>query len=478
MKPGAWIAVLAAATCGTAAIFSFGVPGVTSIPNWYYAVGWRGLDPHPLSLVLLPAAAALVVAALHVRRSWMAIAMLVAASLIGQTGTTLLRGEHLETAYTHLGDGHAQFIRAAHDHRGRMFETLRNYDREVHDHNLGDFAPSKPPGTLAFYGILDAIAAVPAVHASLTGLRVQAARTPSLAPTADSAAVGVIAFPLLTALIVIPVWLLGWGMTGSTSTARATAAIWATSPSVLIVGYHTDGALFPLLGTVGVALAAIAVRRERPFASFAAGVVLAIAGWTSYGMLATIPLAIAAIALNAWAKRSAHGPTEVSRLAARHVLALFFGLAVGWAVLFALGVLADPFTGYRRALFHHARWKLGMVGRLYGFTGSLEFWLWTGLPMLAALLFSGWQALRELRTTYLREALLVLGLIAFHLALMWRAGSNECVRLWLFQVPFVAAVIAPRLVRASPVRRPMLLTMALAGFNLVLVPIVRSGQQW
>lgn len=484
-RRGAWVGrsiLIVLAAAGGIALWAAGLPGHESTPNWFYPVRWRGLDASPLALALalsIPALVAWTLDAAARRRHALALASLVALSLAAQSASLLLVGPELQTAFERFEGGHAEFLVAAHAHEGRVIETLRAYPERSAEGALGAFAPSKPPGTLAFYAVVDAIGADEGVRDVLRPLRRRVVTRPRLRRIADGATAGIVLFPLFTALTVLPIVWLGAALGGRASIGYAAALIWATCPAVLVVTHHTDGALYPLLATLACALAAQGARRGSLGLSALAGVPLALAIWSSYGLLPVIGLALGAQLVAGLDARRGRGPASASAHVATHALALGVGLAAALGGLFAGGLFREPIEGYRTAMEYHYRWKLGFVGGRYGLTGGFEFWAWVGLPMLVAFVVACARGLRTIASPASRPpALAALGVLAVHLVLMLYAGSNESARLWLFQIPFLAVVIAADLRAASPVGRPDALVWLLVVANLALVPVVRAGQPW
>ena len=165
--------------------------------------------------------------------------------------------------------------------------------------------------------------------------------------------------------------------------------------------------------------------------------------------------------------------------AVRHGAWLAAGVLLGFALLLGSGYFPDPIEGYQTAIAHHAEWKSFLIGGVWGLVGALEFWTWAGLPTLLLLALAMVNALRRLDSRTTRAlATLALGVAAVHVLVMAYAGSNESARLWLFQLPAIACVIAIDLRRASPFASPRALLALAIAMNIVLVPITRASQPW
>jgi hypothetical protein len=463
-------------------LWALGLPGHTLAPNWFFPVHWRGLDPSPWALALalpIPWLAWRATKSADAHRHALAIALLVVTSLAAQGSALLLVGPRLETALDRFDGGHGEFLVAARAHHDHVLDAIRAYPEEVEAGRLGGFAASKPPGTFAYYALVDAISRTDAVRPIVASVLELARERRAFRTRAASVATAVLFFPLTTALVVIPIVLLGLALTGRARDGYDAALLWATCPAVLVITHHTDGALYPLLAVTGCAAAGVGARRGNLALSALGGAVLGVAVWCSYGLLPAIGLALGAQLVAALDVDRVLGPARVARRAVLHWVALAIGVAAGLGALYAAGLFPEPIESYREAMFYHWRWKLGFVGGVYGLTGGAEFWAWAGLPLLVMFLVAALGALGALGTPARRPlAVAALGVLAVHVFVMLYAGSNESARLWLFQLPFVCAIVAADLRRASPIGRPRRLLALAVAANLLLVPITRAAQVW
>lgn len=471
--------------CGTAALWITGAPN--GLSSWFYRIHWRALRPEPSASVLAIVALALALASLRaasVRHHLRALVFLVLASLAMQGSSLLLVGPGLETAFERFDGGHGTFLEAAYRLRERpLGELLRGYHAEAERGSLGDFAPSKPPGTFALYAAIVGLSELPAVRHALAPIAAAAQARGVAGERAPRIAAAAVLFPMLTALVVLPIVLLGRALGGSLQVGYEAALLWASCPAVLVITHHTDGSWYALLVALGSALSALGARRDRRDLTIAAGLVLAIAIWSSYGLLPAIGIAGAAQLSASIADTSVRTPRAWVRRAARHGAILGVAIACALGALVLAGVFPDPPHGYEVAMEHHTRWKLSMIGGVWGLVGALELWMYAGFALLAVLLLAAAPALRVLfgsvpRRTVAASAALALGLLAVHLVVMLYAGSNESARLWLFQLPAIACACAIDLRRASPRRSPRALLALAVIAQLALVPLTRAAQPW
>lgn len=470
-------------TIVAALVWITALPEHFEIPNWFYRLSWRGLDPSPLVVPLVLLAVGVGYAARRAgaaRAHRRALALLFATSLCAQAASLLLVGPHLETALDRFQGGHGAFLDAAVRERGRpLAEIVRAYPQEAESGRLGVFARSKPPGTFVIYAGIVRLSELTAVRTLVAPIADLAAARPTLRRHADAVATAVVFFPIVTALAVLPIVLLGLALTGRRDAGYDAALLWTSSPAVLVITHHTDGSWYVLLVACGAALGAYGARRDRPALSLAGGVALALAIWSSYGLLPGVGITGAA-QLAASIASTPSGPTRpwLAR-ASRHGAWLAAGVLVGLALLLVSGYFPDPIVSYRTAMAHHAEWKAFLIGGVWGLVGALEFWTWAGLPTLLLLALAMVSTLRHLDSRAARAlAALALGVVAVHLLVMLYAGSNESARLWLFQLPAIACVIAIDLRRASPFASPRALLALAIAVNVVLVPITRASQPW
>lgn len=474
--------LLALSAILAAVLWATQLPGHRELGNWLYPVGWKPLDAHPVVFalaVLVPCAAWAAMRAVSARRHVLALMLLVVTSLGAQYASLLLLGPNLETAIERMDGGHGEFLASAHARRGSMLEAIRDYPELLERRELGIYAPSKPPGTLAWYGVIDAASDNDVLRILGAPVRRLAMARPRLARLADPLAAASFLFPLTTALVVLPLVLLGLALTGRARAGFEGALVWLSCPAVLVITHHTDGSLYALLATSAAALAALGARRDALLPSLAGGVCAALGIWCSFGLLPVIGLAVGAQLVVALDVDRLHGWRAIARRTVVHGLSFAVGLGATLAGLVTSGLFRAPLESYERAMQYHWGWKLGFVGGRWGLTGGIEFWLWVGLPLFAVFLVALVRGLGDLRRSAHRHlGLAALGVLAVHLVVMIYAGSNEAARLWLFQVPMIAILAGIELRRASPRASPRLLLAILVSAQLALVPLMRAMQAW
>ncbi len=484
MKRGAWAALLGL-TGLAVGLYLLGLPGLRDITQWFYQPRDKGIAA-PLAAVLLALALPLglgaAVALGRRARFAAATALLVACGYAAQLGLTLAGGT--AELWERHALGHSEFFRIAASRRGTLLETLRNYDDLTWDRKLGSFAYTKPPGTYATYAILIWLGDQEPIKALLAPLADSARTDPRVADHAEAAAVSTVLMPLGAALTVVPLVLLGIALFGRRPEVVHAAVFWVTCPSVLLITYHLDDSLFPILGTGACALAAYGARRSSHTASVAAGALLSLGLYASFSLLPVIGLVVGIYVLVLVDDRvKSSGWRAASYWLGWHLLAVCAGFV---AVLFTLEVALgfDLSERVKVALDTHRWWKRGVPTTMWRFLGAVEFALYAGLPLFCAFVargVTGAVALIRRRAFAFEDAASAV-LVLYFVALCAKEGTNEVARMWIFFVPFVclaAALYVSRLVPSGTTdRRADLPVLAVALCQAVIAIVMKGLQGW
>lgn len=472
--------LLALAGLATAVFFAAGLPGLNDQPGWFYRASSHGSLGIALAVLVAAHAPLVVMRALRAAdagRHGRALAALVLVGALAQMGLVILAPGGLSSAWQRLHEGHGEYLRIAHARHGHALETLRDYEALAEAGTLGSFARSKPPGTLGAYLAVDALARTRPLRFLIAPLAEQAEHS-ALGPVAPAAALAFLLFPFLTYLTIIPLVLLGRALLHDTRTGYDAALLWLSAPAVLLINLHLDGALFPLLGTTAVALAAVGARSGRPLASLAGGCVAALGTYCTFGLLPVVGLGVGC-ALVLAGERAAHG-TSLARAARplAHALLFLAGAAATTALLVVL-LNYEPMLRYERALALHTEWKAFVPTRLWRALSLVEFFLYAGVPL--ALAFAA-EFVLAARAALVRElaapSLWTLGFAATLAVLAALQGTNEVARLWIFMIPFLALSVAGGLRArfAADPRRGALLV--LAATQAALAVVMKVTQPW
>lgn len=476
---------LLAVTLATMAFVAAGLPGLAQVRGWFYHPVRRGLgEAWPLAVgsLLIWLLVRLSLAAIRAKRSGWAVAALFGVSLIGQLTLIGSDSNGLSSVFRWQYEGHGEIARIAHLRRGRLLETLRNYDSLVARRRLGHFLPSKPPGAYAVYAGVEALGHTLHVDRWLGPLVDAAAADPRIGDErADTAALAFLLFPLATAFVVPMTFALGQLVFERRSVGYAAALLALSSPAVLLIQQHLDNAVYPSLALGSAALASLGARRGVLWWTAAGGLLWGASLYVSFSLLPVAGLALGCVGLVLL--RQAHEGRWASRaLAVRrfgwHAVVFGAGAVAALAVLVrALSFrLAERLTS---ALSYHEHWKRGVPTEPWRWWALVEFSLYLSFPFAAAFLWRTVSDAWDLATRRFRPSSLAsVGLMSFFLLLAAVAGTNEVARLWLFMVPFVAVTVAAGIDRAARPGRWWAPVVWLAACQAVVVVVLKANQTW
>jgi hypothetical protein len=277
---------------------------------------------------------------------------------------------------------------------------------------------------------------------------------------------------------VIPLVLLARALLHDARAGYDAAVLWVCSPAALLITLHLDGALFPLVGTGAVALAAIGARRGAPLASLAGGVVAALGAYCTFGLLPVVGLGVGCALVVAAEQRAHHQPLPLAARPLVQALLFLAGAAATTAVL-AITLRYAPLARYEHALALHGEWKAFVPTRAWRVLSLVEFALYAGIPLALAYLVELLRAtLSVARRELVAPSAWTLGTAATLGALAFFQGTNEVARLWMFMIPFGSLAIAAGL-RARSADDPRAAVLpALALSQALLAVIMKVTQPW
>ena len=431
----------------TVAFFAMGLPGLSEVDGWFYRPRDRRWDLALASMVFVVAPMIFhfgrgLWARGGMGRRALATCTWVALAFALQLGTTFVSGERWGEVWSRHVQGHGEFFRTARARRGTFLETLRNYDELAETGQLGAFAKTKPPGALAIYMGIDALAQVPWIADWLEPLEEDASLRPGAATVAGAAALSSLLMPFATAFLVVPLLWLAAEMSRRREVGPWTLALAFTSPAILLISYHLDGAVYPAIAVLCAALAAHGVSRGRYWASVLAGACLAVGIWITFSLFGAVILVLVVLAAKSIAL---FRTTTLSRASLRlgfHGLGILSGFV---ATLFTLSSSLgfQLLRRYDSAMAVHERWKGAVPTALWRGMSLIEFGLYVGVPLATFfLLVVAVAAYRLARRTEVDTALFAVGVFVVLVALAAVSGTNEVARLWLFMVPFIALAVA------------------------------------
>jgi len=474
--------LLVVVTAGTVIFFLAGMPLVSDVAGWFYRPVDRPIHAVALAVVfgaVVPPVLVVVVRLARRGRHGWAMTLAVVCAWCAQLAFSFVGGPGLDEVWRRHVEGHGELLRVAHDRRGAMLETLRDYDRLAAEGELGSFARSKPPGALLVYGMMEAVAEAPPVAVFLEPLAADARRNPRLAPVARTAALSLLLMPLLTALVLPALLLLSRKLLRERAAGHGAAILFMTCPAVLLISYHLDGALYPLVSVGACALLAAGTRDDRYVLSVLAGAVLSVGLYVTFSLLPAVPLSVGALLLVA-VDRVHREPTQaVWQRAGFHLAAAAAGfVAVLFVLVSPLGY--EPLARFEAAMQHHALWKAAVPTGTWRAMALVEFSLYAGVPLMAAFLWRvGAGALRMTRRSPSPADPFAFGLLALLLVLSAVAGTNEAARMWMFLLPFVALATASDLGGTATEEGTWWRPLAwLAGAQALLALAMKTSQVW
>jgi hypothetical protein len=473
-----------------AVLYLRGLPYVRELPGWFYRPIASPVGP---AFALLAAGVAPVVVIWAVKsgregKHFRALFTLVITGAVVMFTLHFIVPAGLEHMFERLHVGHGEFLRVAASRRGQLLTTLRDYDALFAQAQIGAFAGSKPPGTLGIYMVCDALAQLSVVQ-WLLGPMVAAARASRfVAPVAESAALLAVLFPLLTALTTIPLVVLAKRFLGDVEAAYATALVFLSSPSILLIDLHLDGALFPLLTVSSLACTVLGAQARRPWIALASGAIATMGVYCSFGLLpvpalATLLAAVVAVQprLDRDSPEAARSLKELFRERGRELLPSAWVVVGTFATLLVLVGLLDfkPLRRFEDVLAFHTAWKGGVPTALWRKLSLVEFGLYASAPLLFALLAEAVRSLRDLlKRTRVALSIWCITVAALLGVLAARQGTNEVARLWLFMIPLMALAAAGGLTLRAPDAAQRRSWIALASSQAALAVILRVTQPW
>ena len=215
-------------------------------------------------------------------------------------------------------------------------------------------------------------------------------------------------------------------------------------------------------------LSVVAISNRQALTAFAAGLLLSLGSFLSFGNIAF--LGLNALLVGGWLIAQRRGLADWGRAILIGLLMLA-GLSTLW-LIYWLGWGVSGIAMYQRALEVH-----GDIGRSYWLWvvyNLYDFASWTGVALLAPALWLCWQ-LRKRR----RWSAFALGLVGFILLLDFSAFVlGETARLWLFLSPLwmLLGVAGAARLRLSPTVLMTLMSAQVLTAGLILQPI-ESGRE-
>jgi hypothetical protein len=326
--------------------------------------------------------------------------------------------------------GHAEFATIAVQHED-IFYVMSHYEQLLEAGELGEFANSKPPGTLLFYMLTN----------KFSGLFFTAKNNVEKLETLRN--VATFLWPLLSYMVIVPLYCLARMLFGK-EIAVLSCTLYLFVPSVNLITLHTDQVAFPLFFVTSVLLSAIACRRNSLLIAFFTGMFIYFSIWFTFGLAFALPfVAVVCYFLPGRQIDRAHYWPFVKMLTA-----ITLGLLLS-DILFRIIFNYDILLRYNNAVRFHLAWKNWVptfTNSLYfGTLNLVEYVLWVGIPLsiLAFMDVPKFIAESVGRRNVTLESIqpLVLSGTLFCMAFFGKT-RGEVARIWLFLVPYICMMAA------------------------------------
>lgn len=337
---------------------------------------------------------------------------------------------------------------------------------------VGQRLPSDPQGER---GLLSS--ATESLEREVARVTLRGRKAPRHLPAPGTLVVLAFLLPFLSALAAWPLHRLAVGLGFEPAAALLAAALWLTVPARSLFTPSLDQAL-PLFLLAAAWMAVTGGRTGGRVRAVAAGLLLALCVFFSYGYLAVAPL-VGLLALTARGKTAPEAPEEEGGRRRRvwawdRALLLAAGFVLPWIAL-AVFTGYDPVASFRAALGQHG--EIAVASRSYGtwlVWNPYDFLLLLGPAVLGMAAVCLWRRERRLSAdrvlTWAWWALLLLLIVS-------GTVRGEVGRIWLFLMPFACLLAADEAVRrwgprslwtGSLLILELALLLTLAG-NLVFV---------
>ena len=447
------------------------------------------------------------------------LALLIGLGSFLQFGFVGLEGRGIAALREKMVDSDYHEFAALAVQEDSLLRVVSNYDSLVDRGALGQLPQSKPPGQLLLYMLTERLANLGDIDQP-RGFRLRRLET-----------LATYLWPVLSTLVLIPLFFLTRSLFDERR-AMVACALCAFVPSMNLIVLLADQVFFPTFFLTAVLLSATAVRRNSLAWSFAAGTVIYLAIFCSFGLVFAIPVALGVCFALCFDPET--GKIDIRRFIRISTCIVISALLVDGVFRVAFGY--DVVLRYQKAVLFHLRWKTWVPGSenvvYYGSLNLLEFAVWLGLPltllawlhcgraMLSAAIpnygnsspkrgariarrddrecreysrkeqrreagcparntwsYLGIGALRTVRLRVDRAALLSWTVFGAVLALAYLGQTkNEVARLWLFMVPLFCVLAADEIetrFRESG-NMPLVLVALLQGGTVYVTKIMQD----
>ena len=427
-----FITFILAATLAHWIILSFQMDVFFRIPGWkwyFYKEVFR-----PSHLLFIPILLMVVAGVWYVMRkpghAWRKLALLIVIGYVLQVGMGFMEGQGYESIRLKYADsvfnGYAKVAAA----EPGVVDTLANYESLYQpDHYLG----TKPPGTLLPYFLTEKIAQVMMPAATVAKRFVNLTR------------LGAYVYPAIAMLVLPVLYLFSKKMLGEKDDAILPAVLYLTCANVVLIPMYMDQVLYPLVAMLILLLLYFAIQRQSIWLAALVGGACNLAIYLTFSLTPLIPLAGLWVTIDYLLHR--HQGRKLLKTAW-----LLLSMLGGWLAIYLVllaGLNYNFFLRFSNAIVNH-RTSMDVVGMPslqqmlgYSFLNSVEFAVWTGIPLaiiFISVLVKAVRAFVQKRATALHGLMAAFMITFLALGLLGQT-RGEVMRLWLFFVPLVCLFI-------------------------------------
>lgn len=309
-----------------------------------------------------------------------------------------------------------------------FFEVARQYEER---YGKDGFLATKPPGALSLFIFFDKIARISNPLDNLEQ------RYQNLTTFASYA------FPLLSLLIVVPLYLLSKEFSKA-DVALIAPLIMILTPNFILMHLQLDQFIYPLLFVIGILLTWKSVSNQSPTTAFISGIWMYLSIFISFSLLPLITMGLLIILMSFFIEKDKrHSIIKNISVLISTCAGFLFSI-----VIFYLALGYDPIIRYQNAIAHHRTGKLFQPGlgqiSIAIAQNNLEFLFWIGAPLflltISRFIRSGKQIIRGKGTNF--DILSISFLITLIALNLFGQTRGEVGRIWLFLVPMFALLAA------------------------------------
>lgn len=398
-------------------ILYFGIPVLEKLYLWFIP---RHLTAISSSYMLLGFCALGVATLLSLSNSktWVKLLAIFIAGIVIHYSFGLAKGNINFIKDRMVNTGHATYVRLAAN-TPSIPQFLSNFESLAKSGALGDYAPTKPPGTTLIYLFSDRLLSTVEDDPKVRASRIIDFSTYT--------------WPAISYLPVFLIFLFGRSIVGKDNAILA-SLLYITIPAMNLINLHTDQTFYPLISILCAFTLFKAFALNKALLAFISGVLFFFVSYLSFGMLPLGVVFFGALLL-------AYRPTISLKL-----IPLFaIGFALPWLILY-IAFDYNHYFRYVQALAKHHNTKgwegTWQVFREANTTNVVEYCVWIGLPLATCFMYgllTSWQFFNKHRLYFL----LTLSLLAsLALIIMFGKTKSETARLWMYLNPYVCLIAA------------------------------------